>query len=231
MIGASPLAPLHAMNHDRPPAVHADDLLPFSPAAERNQGPILEVLTHLLPAHAAVLEIASGTGQHAAHFAAARPHWHWQPTDADAQSLPAIEARCAALHNVRSPLQLDVLAAVWPQGPGTFDAFKFDALFCANMLHISPWATCAALMCGAARHLRPGGVLVLYGPFVVDGVSTAPGNRAFDADLRARDPQWGLRRLADVVNQAQACGLHFEQRFEMPANNLMVALRLQGAAG
>ena len=214
------------MNHDRPPA----DLLPFSPAAERNQGPILEVLTQLLPAHAAVLEIASGTGQHAAHCAAAQPHWRWQPTDADAQSLPAIEARCAALHNVRSPLQLDVLAPLWPQGPGTFDAFKFDALFCANMLHISPWATCSALMQGAARHLRSGGVLVLYGPFLVDGVGTAPGNLAFDADLRARNPQWGLRRLADVVSEAKTCGLDFEQRVEMPANNLMVALRYQSDA-
>jgi SAM-dependent methyltransferase len=219
------------MNLDRTPAASGSDPLPFSPAAERNQGAILDVLTRLLPAQAAVLEIASGTGQHAAHFATAQPLWQWQPTDGDPQSLPAIAARCAARTNVRSPLMLDVLATPWPQPPGRFDLPAFDALYCANMLHISPWATCVALLLGAARHLRVGGLLVLYGPFVVDGVATAPGNLAFDADLRARNPQWGLRRLADVVDQAQACGLVFEQCFEMPANNMTVTLRRQGATG
>ncbi len=194
--------------------------LPFSPAAERNAGPILDVLQRVLPARATVLEVASGTGQHAAHFAAAQPGWTWQPTEADALALPAIAARCAAGANIRAPLVLDVLAPHWPVAPG-----GFDAVYCANLIHIAPWPTCAALMAGAAQALMPAGVLVLYGPYLVDGEATAPGNRAFDADLRSRHPAWGLRRLADVVAEAQRAGLALEQRFDMPANNLMLVLR------
>ncbi len=197
-----------------------DDELPFSPAADRNKAPILEVLTHVLTHNATVLEIASGTGQHAAHFAAARPHWHWQPTDSDPQALASIALRCAEWSNVRIPLALDVLEPPWPQALG-----RFDAVYCANMLHIAPWATCTALMQGAARHLVPGGALVLYGPYLVDGEPTPPSNLAFDADLRARDPQWGLRRLTEVLREAQVAGMTFAQRFEMPANNLLLVFR------
>ena len=168
----------------------------FSPAADRNKARILEVLMRVLPGPAAVLEIASGTGQHAEHFAAARPDWDWQPTEADAAALAAIASRTAALANVRPPLTLDVLAPRGPQSLG-----RFDALYCANMLHIAEWATCAALMQGAARHLVPGGALVLYGPYLVDGEPTAPGNVAFDADLRRRNPAWGVRRLANVSDR------------------------------
>ena len=194
------------------------DELPFSPAAERNKGPILEVLTRLVPANATVLEVASGTGQHAAHFAAAHAAWDWQPSDADPQAMPAIALRCAALPNVRVPLHLDVRAP--PPGLG-----RFDAVVCANMLHIAPWAACAALMQLAAAHLNPGGALVLYGPFIEDGVPTSPGNQAFDADLRARNAQWGLRRMADVTREAKQVGLHLAQRFAMPANNLILCIR------
>ena len=194
--------------------------LPFSAAAERNRGPILEVLRQVLPAQAVVLEVASGSGQHAAHFAAAQPGWSWQPTEADAAALPAIAARCAGLAQVRSPLLLDVLAAPWPPALG-----RYDAIYCANLLHIAPWPTCAALMAGAAAHLVPGGALVLYGPYFVDGVAPAAGNLAFDADLRARDARWGLRRLADVAGAALDAGLALEQRFEMPANNLTLVFR------
>jgi SAM-dependent methyltransferase len=192
--------------------------LPFSPAADRNKQPILERLQSLLPAHAQVLEVASGTGQHAAHFAAAQPGWQWQPTDYEAQALPAIAARCASWPQVRPPMRLDVLQQPWP-----FEPHAFDALYCANMLHISPWATCAGLMQGAAVHLREQGVLLLYGPYVVDGEPTAPGNVAFDADLRARNPQWGLRTLAAVCAEARAVGLHLQARHAMPANNLLLA--------
>ena len=192
----------------------------FSPAADRNKAPILEVLTRVLPGPAAVLEIASGSGQHAEHFAAARPDWDWQPTEADAAALAAIAARTAALANVRPPLMLDVLAPRWPEPLG-----RFDAVYCANMLHIAEWTTCAALMRGAARHLMPGGALVLYGPYLVDGEPTAPGNVAFDADLRRRDPAWGVRRLADVSAEAERAGLAFEQRVDMPANNLVLVFR------
>ena len=189
--------------------------LPYSPAADRNKDALLGVLQRLLPARATVLEIASGTGQHAAHAAAAEPHWTWQPTEAQPDALAGIARRCAALTNVRPPLLLDVLARPWPLAPEA----RFDALFNANMLHASPWATCAGLMRGAAAHLSPGGRLLVYGPFIDEGEPTAPSNLAFDADLRARDRAWGLRLLADVQAAASAAGLDLEQRVAMPANN------------
>ena len=188
-----------------------------SAAAERNRAPILAVLERLLPNHGIALEIASGSGQHAAHFAAALPGWQWQPTDGDASSLASIDAWCAGLANVRPALALDVMRAPW-----SGVAERVDLIFCANLLHISPWPTCAALMRGAARHLAPDGLLVVYGPFIVDGVETAPSNVAFDADLRARNPAWGLRRLDDVANEAEAAGLGLREHEAMPANNRMV---------
>lgn len=196
--------------------------LPFSAAADRNKGPILGVLSRVAPPVAQVLEIASGTGQHAAHFASAHARWHWQPTDADASALSFIAQRCAGLRNVRPPLQLDVLATPWPAA-----LTRFDVVYCANMLHISPWSTCAALMCGAASRLAPDGLLVLYGPFLVEGAPPAPSNIAFDANLRARDPAWGVRRLGDVVAVAEAAGLKLAQCVDMPANNLTLVFRLE----
>ena len=201
------------MNPDRTP--------PFSAAAERNQGPILEVLESVLPPDATVLEIASGTGQHAAHFAAAHPRWRWQPSEADAAMLPGIAARCKDLPNVAAPLVLDLLAPDRPAGLG-----PFDAVFSANMLHISPWPTCAALMRLAAAQLAPGGVLVVYGPFRVEGEPLVASNLAFDEDLRSRDPRWGLRLLGDVDAQAAHAGLVFERRVAMPANTLTLWWRL-----
>jgi hypothetical protein len=197
-----------------------------SSAAERNKQPILEVLRRVLPGRGTALEIASGTGQHVCWFAAALPGWTWQPTDADASVLPAIAARTSqtGLANVRPPLLLDVTAPQWPaQGPAF--AEPFDALYCANMLHISPWATCAGLMQGCARHLAAGGVLVTYGPYLEDDVPTAPSNLAFDQSLRARDPEWGIRRLQDVKRQAQRAGLALRERHAMPANNLLLVFR------
>ncbi|WP_374564666.1 DUF938 domain-containing protein [Ideonella sp.] len=194
---------------------------PFSPAADRNKAPIFDALRPLLPRAARVLEVASGTGQHAAHFAAHQPGWQWQPTDGDAAALPGIGAQSVGLANVLAPLHLDVLAP-WPATLG-----MFDAVYCANMLHISPWPTCAALMRGVAAHLVAGGPLLLYGPFVVDDEPTAPSNLAFDADLRARDARWGLRRLAEVTDTASAHGLAFAQRLPMPANNLLLVFRRQ----
>ncbi|HEX4236119.1 MAG TPA: DUF938 domain-containing protein [Caldimonas sp.] len=190
-----------------------------SPAAERNRGPILAALERLLPPRGVALEIASGTGQHAAHFAAALPGWQWQPSDADPEALPSIDSWCAGIDNVRPALVLDVLSPAWHGAPA-----RVDAIFCANMLHISPWPTCPALMRGAARHLAPGGLLLLYGPYVDDDVPTAASNLAFDADLRARNPTWGLRRLADVAREAEAAGLQLRQRVAMPANNLLLVL-------
>ena len=188
-----------------------------SPAAERNRAPILAELQRLLPRTGSMLEIASGTGQHAAHFAAALPGWRWQPSDGEAESLASISTWCAGLANVLPPLHLDVMAETWPVAEG------FDAIFCANLLHISPWPACVALMRGAARNLIARGVLLLYGPYVVDDMPTAPSNLAFDADLRARNAAWGLRRLADVERQAEVVGLHLRERRAMPANNLLLA--------
>ena len=188
-----------------------------NPAAERNRVPILIELLRLLPAQGAMLEIAAGTGQHAAHFAAALPGWRWLPSDGDARSMTSIGAWCAAIANVLPPLHVDVLAAPWPGVPA-----NIDAMFCANLLHISRWATTPALMQGAARHLPVQGLLLLYGPCIVDGEATAPSNEAFDADLRARDPAWGLRTLAAVVQEAEAVGLHLRERVAMPANNLLL---------
>lgn len=198
--------------------------LPFSAAAERNKAPILEVLRSVLPAKARVLEIAAGTGQHAAHGAAAQPGWDWQPTDAEARALPGIAATCAGLPNVRPPLHLDVLDHPWPVA-----AAAYDAVYCANLVHIAPWACCPALLRGAAASLCAGGVLVLYGAYLLDGEPTAPSNLAFDADLRARDPAWGLRRLEDVVREAAAAGFVFERRVPMPANNLSLVFQLPQA--
>lgn len=200
--------------------------LPHSPAADRNKQPILEALTRILGKQGAALEIASGTGQHAAWFASAMPHWAWQPTDADARMLPAIASRVAqaALPNLRPPLLLDVMAPRWPSQGFAFEENeeKFDAIYCANMLHIAPWATCAALMQGAARHLPAGGLLITYGPYLEDEVPTAPGNLAFDEDLRARNPAWGIRRLEDVAAEAARSGLGLQARHAMPANNLLL---------
>jgi hypothetical protein len=196
-----------------------------SPAAERNRGPILAELLRVLPAQGLMLEIAAGTGQHAAHFAGALPGWQWLPSDGDADSLVSISAWCASTPNVVQPIELDVAATPWPGVPDTV-----DAMFCANLLHISPWATTTALMQGAARHLSAQGLLVLYGPYLEDGVPTAPGNLAFDADLRARNPAWGLRRLAVVLAQAQQAGLQLVERVAMPANNLLLVLARRDGA-
>lgn len=202
--------------------------LPFSAAADRNKAPILGLLSSVLPANAKVLEIASGTGQHAAHFAAAHPRWDWQPSDIEARALEGIAARCAGLANVRRPILLDVLGVLDPSVANSLGG-PFDAIFCANMLHVAPWAACAGLMRLAARALAPGGALVVYGPFIEDEVPTAPGNVAFDADLRSRNPQWALRRVADVDQDAVRVGLRRVQRQAMPANNLtLVFRRLRG---
>jgi len=190
-----------------------------SPAAERNRAPILAELQRVLPAQGLALEIASGSGQHAAFFAAALPGWRWQPSDADDASAASIAHWCAGLTNVLPALVLDVNAATWEAAPA-----PVDAVYCANMIHVAPWPACAALMRGAARHLAPHGLLLMYGPYLEDGVPTSGGNLDFDADLRSRNPAWGLRRLADVLAQAQAAGLRLRERVAMPANNLLLVL-------
>jgi len=196
------------------------DALRHSAAAKRNQQPILEVLRRVLPVSGRALEIAAGTGQHAAYFAAQLPAWTWQPTDADETALASIAAwrETQALPNLLAPRRLDVMTE-WVGVP------IVDAVFCANLLHIAPWATCTALMRGAAIHLAAHGVLIIYGPYVVEDHPTAPSNLAFDANLRARNSAWGLRRLSEIVAEAARAGLVLTERVSMPANNLTLILR------
>jgi hypothetical protein len=190
---------------------------PHSPAAERNGPPLLAELRRLLPAQGLMLEVASGTGQHAARFAAGLPGWTWQPTEADASLLPVIADGCAGLAQVRAPLLLDLLAAPPPELPA-----PVDAVFCANLIHIAPWACTAALMDLAAQRLAPAGWLLTYGPYLEPGVPTAPSNLDFDASLRARNPAWGLRRREAVEAEAARAGLRLRERVAMPANNLLL---------
>jgi len=192
----------------------------LSPAVARNRDPILAVLRRHLPAQGTVLEIAAGTGEHAAYFAPHFPHLTWQPTDVDADALASIEAHRAAAKapNLRAPIALDVMAPAWP-------IERADAVLSINMIHISPWTAAQGLMTGAAKLLAAGGVLYLYGPFKENGVHTAPSNDAFDASLRARDPRWGVRDVGDVRDLAKSHGFDFVERVAMPANNLSLVFR------
>ncbi|PKN58737.1 MAG: SAM-dependent methyltransferase [Deltaproteobacteria bacterium HGW-Deltaproteobacteria-14] len=204
------------------PTTSPSDPRRFAPATDRNKEPILSVLREVLPEMGLVLEIAAGTGQHAAFFAPHFPGLRWQPTDRDADSLASIAAwrDTAAAPNLLPPLRLDAAADAWPVG-------RADAIFNANMIHISPWAACLGLLRGAGRTLEAGGPLVLYGPYMLDGEHTAPSNAAFDASLRGRDPAWGVRDLADVRAAAEGAGLAFVRRIAMPANNQIVVFERQ----
>jgi SAM-dependent methyltransferase len=191
-----------------------------APATQRNRDPILEVLRTVLPPTGTVLEIASGSGEHAVYFAAALPALTFQPSDVDPGALDSIRAwtEASGMTNVRAPLRLDVTEDRWPTDP-------VQAIFSANLIHIAPVEAAQGLIAGAARHLVPGGVLVIYGPFRVAGAHTAPSNAAFDADLRARDPRWGVRDLEWVRDLASAAGLHLDQRAQLPANNQLLVFR------
>lgn len=191
-----------------------------SPAVARNREPILEVLRECLPAHGTVLELASGSGEHAVHFARALPALVWQPSDPSSQARASIAdwREHTGLANLCSPLALDVTRTPWP-------LTAFEALVCINMLHISPWEATLALISQAGQRLPERGVLYLYGPFKRGGEHTASSNAAFDTDLRARDPRWGIRDLDAVVELAGQHGLALEAVVEMPANNLSVVLR------
>lgn len=194
-----------------------DDRLDY-PATGRNQDVILAVLRDHLPAEGLVLEIASGSGQHHVHFAAALPGLHWQPSDPEARARASIRAWQVhrGLENVSPPLALDVL--------GTWPELAPSAVLCVNMIHISPWACTQALMANVGRLLRAGGVLVLYGPYRIGG-ELVPSNAAFDASLRARDPEWGVRALEDVIAEAAGHGLAHVATVAMPANNHSVVFQ------
>ncbi|HEY0132187.1 MAG TPA: DUF938 domain-containing protein [Allosphingosinicella sp.] len=191
-----------------------------APATERNRVPIAAVLRETLPERGALLEIASGTGEHAVYFAGCFPTLRWQPTDPDPEALASIRAwrEGAGLDNLLEPLPLDAAAETWP-------VTAADAILCVNMVHISPWAATEGLMRGAGRLLARGGPLILYGPYRRAGVPTAPSNEAFDQSLKARNPQWGLRDLEAVEAEAERHRLRLERVFEMPANNLTMVFR------
>jgi SAM-dependent methyltransferase len=194
-----------------------------APATMRNRDAILAVLRDALPADGLVLEIASGSGEHIVHFAAALPALVWQPSDPDVVARASTDAwvRESGLANVRPALALDAAAAPWP-------IERADAILCINMVHISSWSATLGLFAGAARLLPPGGPLYLYGPYRVAG-AMAPGNVEFDADLRRRDPAWGVRDLEKVVAAGADAGLRFDRTVKMPANNLSVLFRRAGA--
>lgn len=188
-----------------------------SPAAQRNAGPILEVLRDWLPPAGDVLEVAAGSGEHAVLFARALPGLTWHPGDPDPDARRSIQAwrEHEGVANVAEPLALDVRATPWPLE-------RADAVVCINLLHISPWAATEALMAGAGRILGPGGRLLVYGPFRVDGAHTAESNTRFDRQLRAHDPSWGVRDSAEVTACAERNGLALVATCEMPANNRML---------
>lgn len=190
-----------------------------APAAERNRGPILEVLRRVLPDRGHALEVASGSGQHVVAFAEGLPGWRFSPSDLDPTARASVDAWVAelGLTNVEPAVELD--ACVWP-----WPVISADAVLCSNMIHISPWETTLGLLRGAGQVLAVGGTLVLYGPFYVDG-QTAPSNVAFDANLRGRDPSWGVRELTEIQTIASTHGLVHEQSVAMPANNLTVVFR------
>lgn len=191
-----------------------------APAALRNREPIAEVLGDWLPDSGLVLEIASGTGEHVVHFARAFPQLEWQPSDLHPDALQSIAAwrSESGLANIREPIVVDAGSADWPID-------RADAILSINMAHISPWKSSLGLIDGAARLLPAAGPLILYGPWLKDDIDTAPSNLEFDADLKRRNPDWGLRRVEDFADAAAEKGLELAEWRQMPANNLMLLFR------
>ncbi len=212
--------------------IHQPDARQFAPATDRNREPILEVLKQALPATGLVLEIASGTGEHASFFTPQLAPRYWLPSDANADALASIQAwrQVTPSHALLSPIALEVSQSDWPQIVQSSESrLSVDAPLTAivniNMIHISPWSATLGLMAGAGALLSPGGILYLYGPYKQQGIHTAPSNEAFDDMLKARDPNWGVRYLEDVVAAAARHGLQWQEAIAMPANNLSVIFK------
>jgi hypothetical protein len=204
----------------------SQDARQYAAATERNREPILEILLKVLPKSGTILEIASGTGEHAVYFADKFKDCRWLPTDVNPQARASIVAwtKHYGCKNVYSPLELDVTEPVWivenQTATGLLNNSPIVAIVNINMIHISPWPACLGLMAGACRILPVGGILYLYGPFKVCGEHTAASNAAFDEYLRAQNQEWGVRNLDDVVAAARAEHLTLKQTYQMPANNL-----------
>lgn len=212
-----------------------------APAAARNRTVIADVLAEELPATGTVLEVASGTGEHVIHFAERFPQLHWQPSDPDAEARASIAAWCAetGLANIAPPLAIDAASAAWPldrcdavvcinMDSHSCDDAKstgYAACVCINMVHISEWAATIGLFQGCTRVLQAEASLILYGPYLEEEVPTAPSNLAFDRSLKERNPEWGLRDLAEMDRLADQYGFTRTRRVEMPANNLALVYR------
>jgi len=192
----------------------------FAPATQRNRQPILDVLSRVLPGSGRVLEVASGSGEHALWFAQHLRPLIWQPSDPDPACRRSIAAHAAhaGLATIEAPLDLDAAVARWPIETA-------DAVVCINMTHIAPWAATEGLVAGAARILPSEGPLYLYGPYMRGGRHTAPSNAAFDASLRGHNPDWGLRNVEDLAELAAPQGLVLSEIVEMPANNLSLVFK------
>jgi len=199
----------------------------FAPATQRNREPILEVLLQILPQHGTILEIASGTGEHATFFSYHLAPRQWLPSDPDPELRASINAwaeffPCEAM---QPPIDLDASSPIWPVETEPLPEPPISAIININMIHISPWSACLGLMAGAGRILPRNGILYLYGPYKQNGEHTAPSNAAFDESLQAQNPDWGVRNLEDVVKAAEAQNLILHQTYPMPANNLSLVFK------
>lgn len=197
--------------------------LPLWPAAERNKQPILDQLARVLPpAGGTLLEVASGSGQHAVHFAAHLSSWTFQPTEVDPELLAILGRRCrvSGLANLLEPLRLDAAAESWPVA-------DVGGVYCANMVHIAPWRVAEGLFTGAGRVLVSGGLLLTYGPYMLSGAHTSESNARFDASLKSRDASWGVRDLDELAGLAKKAGIVLSERVPMPANNFFVVWQKQ----
>ncbi|MEA5583180.1 DUF938 domain-containing protein [Nodularia harveyana UHCC-0300] len=205
-----------------------EDARQYAPATQRNREPILEVLLQVLPKSGTILEVASGTGEHAIYFAPRLRPRQWLPSEQNPllrASIAAWAQECPS-DNLYLPVELDASMPIWAVEKDSLPDSPILAIVNINMIHISPWSACLGLMAGAGRILPPGGILYLYGPFKQNGEHTAPSNIAFDQSLKERNPEWGVRNLEDVIAAASNENLNFKQTHQMPANNLSVVFQL-----
>ncbi|WP_066378561.1 MULTISPECIES: DUF938 domain-containing protein [unclassified Anabaena] len=207
------------------------DARKYAPATQRNREPILEVLLQVLPENGTILEVASGTGEHAVFFAPRLTPRQWLPSDPNPELRASITAwiQHSPGNNLYPPLEIDATQPIWPVETDKSGNYSpIVAIVNINMIHISPWSACLGLMAGASRILPPGGILYLYGPYKRGGEHTAPSNAAFDESLRAQNPEWGVRNLEDVVAAASQCHLSLQATYQMPANNLSLVFQHSG---
>lgn len=205
-----------------------EDARKYAPATQRNREPILEVLLQVLPDTGTVLEVASGSGEHAVYFAPRLRPRQWLPTEENPLLLASIQAWAKQFpsDNLHPPVGLDASLSTWTLEKNQTLASPITAIVNINMIHISPWSTCLGLMAGAGRILSPGGILYLYGPFKQNGEHTAPSNADFDQYLKGQNHAWGVRNLQDVIAAASSQHLNLKATYQMPANNLSVVFEL-----